>query len=143
MMAGIRGKNTRPELVLRRALHGLGLRYRLHSSAVVGKPDLIFPRYQAAIFVHGCFWHRHVGCRFTTTPATRPEFWQTKFDANLVRDADVRRQLLSAGWRVAVVWECALRRSEQIESVAALIQTWLRGAALALEVGGTEPMLEL
>ena len=86
MMSGIKGKNTRPELALRRALHARGFRYRLHDKRLPGKPDLILPRFRAAIFVHGCFWHRHEGCKYATTPATRPEFWQAKFRENAERD---------------------------------------------------------
>ncbi|WP_420720181.1 very short patch repair endonuclease [Abyssibius alkaniclasticus] len=97
MMAGIKGKNTKPELVLRRALHARGFRYRLHSKNVPGRPDLVFPKHHAIVFVHGCFWHRHEGCRHTTTPSTRPEFWQAKFDANVARDRSVHDQLLDAG----------------------------------------------
>ena len=104
MMAGIKGKDTKPELVLRRALHARGFRYRLHSKNVPGRPDLVFPKHHAIVFVHGCFWHRHEGCRYTTTPSTRPEFWQAKFDANVNRDGAVQGQLLEAGWRVATVW---------------------------------------
>lgn len=83
-MAGIKGKDTKPELVLRRALHARGFRYRLHSKNVPGRPDLVFPKHHAIVFVHGCFWHRYEGCRYTTTPSTRPEFWQAKFDANVI-----------------------------------------------------------
>ncbi|WP_435988245.1 very short patch repair endonuclease [Sulfitobacter sp. SH22] len=97
MMAGIKGKDTKPELVLRRALHACGFRYRLYSKNVLGRPDLVFPKHHAIVFVHGCFWHRHKGCRYTTTPSTRPEFWQAKFDANVIRDAAIRDQLIEAG----------------------------------------------
>lgn len=106
MMSGIRGKNTRPELAVRSYLHRCGLRFRLHST-LPGKPDIVLPKHQAAVFVHGCFWHRH-GCRFTTTPSTRPAFWQKKFDANTARDARVRQQLAELGWRVFVIWECEI-----------------------------------
>ncbi len=135
MMAGIKGRNTKPELVLRRALHARGFRYRLHAKNVTGRPDLVLPRYRAVIFVHGCFWHRHVGCRYTTTPATRPEFWQAKFSANVARDIAVRDSLLESGWRVATVWECALRRPEQVEAVARLLSDWLRTEMADIEIG--------
>jgi DNA mismatch endonuclease (patch repair protein) len=105
MMAGIRGKNTKPELALRRALDACGFRYRLHAGAMPGRPDLFFPKFGAAIFIHGCFWHRHAGCRYATTPATRPEFWQSKFDSNVKRDRFVLSALLDGGWRAATVWE--------------------------------------
>ena len=85
MMAGIRGKDTKPERVLRQRLHAAGIRFRLHAPGLPGKPDLVFPRYKAVAFVHGCFWHRHEGCHWCTTPASNTEFWQTKFDHNVVR----------------------------------------------------------
>ncbi len=125
MMAGIRGKDTKPELALRKALHARGFRYRLHAKNVTGRPDLVLPRCRAVIFVNGCFWHRHEGCRYATTPATRPEFWQAKFSANVARDIAVRDTLLETGWRVATVWECVLRKPEQVEAVAELLANWL------------------
>ena len=108
-MAAIRGSDTKPELRLRRALHACGFRYRLHAGNVPGRPDLLLPRYRAAIFVHGCFWHRHPGCRYSTTPSTRRDFWKAKFDENVRRDARVVAELAGGGWRVAIVWECGLR----------------------------------
>lgn len=134
MMSGIRGKNTKPELLLRRALHSAGLRFRLHSAKLPGKPDLVFAKYHAVILVHGCFWHRHENCRFATTPATRPEFWESKFSANILRDASNITKLLDMGWRVAVVWECALK-DQPVELVAKSLQDWLRK--------GLEPSLEI
>lgn len=124
MMGGIKGKNTGPELILRRALHARGLRYRLHTSGLPGKPDLVFPQYKAVIFVHGCFWHRHAGCRFTTVPATRAEFWSQKFSANIDRDARNRTSLIELGWRVGWVWECALR-DKAAPAVAEIVHAWL------------------
>jgi DNA mismatch endonuclease (patch repair protein) len=138
MMAGIRGKDTRPELTLRRALHALGFRYRLHCGRVPGKPDIVLPRYKAVIFVHGCFWHRDEGCRFATVPATRREFWQSKFEANASRDASVRMRLLDSGWRVGTVWECALRRPLHVAVAARLLSIWLRGDAVEFEIGECE-----
>ncbi|WP_082559997.1 MULTISPECIES: very short patch repair endonuclease [unclassified Brevundimonas] len=110
MMSGIKGKNTKPEMVVRQGLHRAGFRFRLHAPGLPGKPDLLLPKWRAAIFVHGCFWHRHEGCRFTTTPATRPAFWDQKFGANVLRDERAFVALQKAGWRVATVWECAVRR---------------------------------
>jgi DNA mismatch endonuclease (patch repair protein) len=138
MMAGIKGKDTKPELVLRRALHARGFRYRLHSKNVPGRPDLVFPKHHAIVFVHGCFWHRHEGCRYTTTPSTRPEFWQAKFDANVARDRSVHDQLLDAGWRVATVWECALRRPEETVLAANLLAAWLRSSAAEIQIGNAD-----
>lgn len=138
MMAGIKGKDTKPELVLRRALHARGFRYRLHSKNVPGRPDLVFQKHHAIVFVHGCFWHRHEGCRYTTTPSTRPEFWQTKFDANVARDRSVHDQLLDAGWRVATVWECALRRPEETALAANLLAAWLRSSAAEIQIGNAD-----
>ncbi len=135
MMAGIKGRNTKPERVLRRALHAHGFRYRLHPKNVAGRPDLILPKYKAVVFVHGCFWHRHEGCRYATTPATRPEFWQAKFSANVARDIAVRDSLLETGWRVATAWECALRKPEQVEAVANLLAKWLRSENADIEIG--------
>jgi DNA mismatch endonuclease (patch repair protein) len=108
MMSGIRGKNTLPEITVRKYLHSKGLRYRLHVKTLPGKPDLVLPKYRLALFIHGCFWHRHKGCRYATTPASNPEFWQKKFEANVQRDKEVTRQLKHAGWRVLVIWECEI-----------------------------------
>lgn len=123
-MAGIRSKNTKPELLLRRALHARGLRYRLHGAKLPGKPDLVFAKHQAVVFVHGCFWHRHSNCRFATTPATRPEFWTAKFSANIERDERNVAVLLENGWRIATVWECALKEDD-VSRVAELVAHWL------------------
>ncbi|APL95570.1 DNA mismatch endonuclease Vsr [Sphingobium indicum] len=123
MMAGIRGKDTGPEVTLRRAMHARGFRYRLHVRSMPGRPDLVFPRYKAVVFVHGCFWHRHEGCRYATSPATRSEFWAEKFATNLARDRNNEERLRAAGWRIAVVWECALKRS--IDEVVEQLSRWL------------------
>jgi len=130
MMSGIRGRNTRPEIALRRALHARGFRFRLHRKGLPGRPDVVLPRYRAVVFVHGCFWHRHPGCRFATTPSTRPEFWAEKFAQNVARDARAIEALTGDGWRVAVVWECALKRSA--EETAEAVAAWLRGERVAL-----------
>ncbi len=112
MMAGIGPANTKPEMILRRGLHALGYRYRLHARALPGKPDLVFAGRRAVIFVHGCFWHGH-DCHLFRWPATRPEFWRAKIGGNIARDARVRNQLLADGWRVADVWECTMRGRER------------------------------
>ena len=129
MMAGIRGKNTRPEIMLRRALHARGFRYRLHDKKLPGKPDIVFPRYGAVCLVHGCFWHRHPGCAYAYTPATRGEFWKAKLNANVARDKRKRQELLDIGWRVATVWECALRKGGEIKCALEL-DNWLRGTGV-------------
>ena len=129
-MAAVRGKDTRPEMILRRELHARGFRYRLHDRRLPGTPDLVFRR--ALCFVHGCFRHRHAGCRYATTPATRTEFWQAKFDANVTRDRRDRCALLDAGWRVATVWECALKNGGETEVTLA---EWLRGVGRLFETG--------
>lgn len=135
MMRNIRGKDTKPELLLRRALHALGFRYRLHQKGLPGRPDLVFPKYRAAVFVHGCFWHRHQGCPKATTPATREDFWKSKFAENTARDRRNIDQLQSAGWRVLVVWECELAPAcidATTGQVAALLE---RGRSM--DTGGT------
>lgn len=125
MMGSIRGKDTKPEMLLRRSLHAKGFRYRLHVPGLPGRPDLVFPKHNAVVFVHGCFWHRHKACRYTTTPSTRSEFWREKFEANMQRDIDAQAALLQAGWRVAIVWECALK-SSIAEKLVAELESWLR-----------------
>jgi DNA mismatch endonuclease, patch repair protein len=107
-MSGIRGKNTKPEMVVRSFLHRAGLRFRLHAK-LPGKPDLVLPLYRTAIFVHGCFWHRHRNCRYATTPANNAEFWQEKFATNVQRDDRAKRALEELGWTVEVVWACELQ----------------------------------
>lgn len=134
MMAGIKGRDTKPELALRRALHARGFRYRLHAKNVPGRPDLVLSKFGATVFVHGCFWHRHAGCRYATTPASRTDFWQSKFEANIARDARVHEALIHSGWRVATVWECALRSNDRLTAVADCLATWLRSDSAELEI---------
>jgi DNA mismatch endonuclease (patch repair protein) len=134
MMAGIKGKNTRPEMALRRALHSRGFRFRLHVKSIHGRPDLVFPKYRAVVFVHGCFWHRHEGRRYTATPSTRPYYWQAKFRGNVARDSAVRAALLADGWRVSTVWECALRKPAEVELAANLLASWLRRDVAEIEI---------
>ena len=106
MMSGIRGRDTKPEIMVRKYLHAQGLRYRIAPKNLPGKPDIVLPKYRTVVFAHGCFWHRHHGCRYAATPASNKDFWQIKFDQNLARDARVRSQLTEQGWRVLIVWEC-------------------------------------
>ncbi|HSM40282.1 MAG TPA: very short patch repair endonuclease [Afifellaceae bacterium] len=113
------------EIALRRALHARGFRYRLHHKSLPGRPDLVFPKYQAVVFVHGCFWHRHPGCSKATNPATRVEFWRNKFEENIKRDRRNMDSLRKVGWRALVVWECELSRSS-IDDVADHVSNWLK-----------------
>lgn len=130
MMSGIRGRNTRPELQVRAYLHARGLRFRLHRKDLPGRPDVVLPKYRVAVFVHGCFWHRHPGCKFTTEPATREDFWRQKFAANVSRDLRNQEALLQAGWRVLVIWECGLRSKSNLEPVL----QWIKGGQDAMLV---------
>ena len=125
-MSRIRGKDTKPELTLRRGLHALGLRFRLHRKDLPGRPDIVFPRYRAAVLVHGCFWHGH-DCPLFKWPATRREFWQTKIEGNRARDLSDVAGLAAVGWRVLVVWECALKGPARlpVDAVLATVIAWL------------------
>lgn len=113
-MARIRATDTAPEMVVRHAAHALGLRFRLHRRDLPGSPDLIFPSRRRALFVHGCYWHRHPGCRLAYSPKSNIEFWQAKFDRNVARDAQAMAALQAAGWKADVIWECETRRPETI-----------------------------
>ncbi len=138
MMSGIRSRNTKPERLLRKALHSLGFRFRLHDTKVLGHPDLVFPKYHAVLFIHGCFWHGH-DCSLFRYPETRKEFWKEKIRKNQERDAEVRKVLAGAGWRIGVVWECALKGKYRIgleESVNRII-FWVRSEQEGIEVRGT------
>lgn len=114
LMSRVGQKNTAPELIVRRIAHSLGYRFRLHRRELPGTPDLVFPRLRKAIFVHGCFWHRHLGCRLASTPKSRSEFWEPKFVANVERDRLKEEQLRAAGWGVLVIWECETRDPRQL-----------------------------
>lgn len=109
-MRKVRGKNSTPELLVRSTLHREGFRFRIHGRGLPGRPDIVFPRRRAVVFVHGCFWHRHPGCRAASTPKTRREFWQDKFDRNVARDQRDVARLEAAGWSVHVVWECETKK---------------------------------
>lgn len=114
LMARVRGKDTTPELVVRRTAHRLGYRFRLYRRDLPGKPDLAFAGRKAVIFVHGCFWHRHAGCRKATTPKTREAFWTEKFERNVDRDQKVLDELRALGWRVLTIWECETKTPDDI-----------------------------
>jgi DNA mismatch endonuclease (patch repair protein) len=137
MMSGIRGKDTRPELTIRRALHRRGFRYVLHSRKIPGRPDLVFPSRHAVIFIHGCFWHGH-DCRFFRLPSTRTEFWQEKIEANRNRDHEVHAVLERNGWRQLTIWECALRGKtvETVEHIVTETAAWLDSASRTAEIRG-------
>ncbi len=125
-MSRIRGRDTGPEVALRRALHSIGLRFRLHVAALPGKPDLVFPRWGAVVFVHGCFWHAHHGCRIAKIPQSNTAFWMDKLAANRRRDARTIRSLRAMGWRVAVVWECQLSTKDRLSNTARRVERFLR-----------------
>ena len=134
MMSSIHGRNTRPEILIRSLLHRHGFRFRLHVRNLPGKPDIVLPRYHAVVFVHGCFWHGH-DCPLFKWPKTRPDFWREKIGRNQANDNRTREALLANGWRVGIVWECALRGAgKDIGSVAQSLAGWLRSDALFIEV---------
>ena len=128
-MSRIRGTHTGPERVLRSGLHRAGLRFRLHRSDLEGRPDIVLPKHSAVIFVHGCFWHQHPGCRDATTPKTRPLFWAEKFAQNRLRDEQQIATLLAADWRVLIVWECSLKRGSERTAAIAQAVRWVRSAS--------------
>jgi DNA mismatch endonuclease (patch repair protein) len=137
MMAGIRGTNTKPEMLLRRGLHASGFRFRLHDPSLPGKPDIVLPRYRAVIFVHGCFWHGH-DCHLFKWPSTRAEFWKAKIGRNRTVDARSDAALTEAGWRQAVVWECALKGRTRLplEEVISACAEWLKSDRQRVEIRG-------
>ena len=108
-MSAIKSKNTKPEIAVRKLLHSMGYRFRLHRKDLPGSPDIVLPKYKTVIFVHGCFWHRHENCKYASTPKTRKEFWENKFKLNLKRDADVQEKIKSIGWQSVVIWECEIK----------------------------------
>lgn len=138
-MSHIRGRNTKPEMILRRGLHARGLRFRLHHQNLPGRPDLVFPSLHAVIFVHGCFWHDH-RCALCKTPATRTDFWVSKITRNAERDRQAIAALIQAGWRVLVVWECAVRGAGKLpeENVLDFCESFVRNPnAASAELAGT------
>ncbi|TGX53181.1 DNA mismatch endonuclease Vsr [Sphingomonas gei] len=128
-MSRIRSNNTKPEVALRKALHRLGFRFRLQGRRLVGKPDIVLPKHRTVIFVHGCFWHRHAGCKIATMPKSNTEFWAAKFRRNVARDASVIEQLQSAGWYVFVAWECDLGSPAKVAATADGIASAIRARA--------------
>jgi len=136
-MRGIRGKNTRPEIAVRRLLHAAGFRFRIHDPKLPGKPDIVLKRHRAVVLVHGCFWHGH-SCPFYRLPRTRPGFWSAKIGRNRTNDARTVAALRKLGWRVAVVWECALKGRLRLEPerVAARLARWVERGSPSLVVTG-------
>jgi DNA mismatch endonuclease, patch repair protein len=128
MMSGIRGKNTKPEIIVRKCLFSLGCRYRLHRRALPGAPDIVMPGRKIVVFVHGCFWHSHQSCRLVKTPASNVEFWRNKLSGTVVRDEKAASELQAMGWRVLVVWECSTRGKAE-EGLSLAISKWLSGHA--------------
>jgi DNA mismatch endonuclease (patch repair protein) len=139
MMAGIRGRDTKPELLLRTGLHKAGFRYRLHAKGLPGKPDLVFPKYRAVIFANGCFWHGH-DCALFKWPSTRQDFWRAKITGNVKRDESVKERILAAGWRVLTVWECAMKGPGRLApgEVITRSATWLRSDRQADGIRGSK-----
>jgi len=138
-MAAVRNKNTKPELLIRKGLHRLGFRFRLHDRKLPGKPDLVLPKYNAVIFVNGCFWHRH-DCHLFKWPYTRKEFWQTKIEGNRARDIESIKQLQSMGWRVLTIWECSLKGKARLQEdeLFSRVSIWIAGDVTEQEVRGEE-----
>lgn len=136
-MAAIKGRDTKPEIIIRKALHQAGFRYRLHVRDLPGKPDMAFPRYHAALFINGCFWHRH-NCHLFKWPQTRQEFWENKISGNVKNDAKKLEMLEAAGWRVGIVWECALKGKYRRphEATIQMIAEWLKSDDKKLEIQG-------
>ena len=113
-MSAIKSKNTKPEIKVRKILHSMGYRFRLHSKDLPGSPDIVLPKYKTVIFVHGCFWHRHENCKYASTPKTRKEFWNKKFTENKKRDSEIQEKIKILDWRSVVIWECETKNMENL-----------------------------
>ena len=116
-MSAIKSKNTKPEIEVRKLLHSLGYRFRLHRKDLPGTPDIVLPKYKTVIFVHGCFWHRHENCKYASIPKTRTEFWENKFKENIKRDQVNQNNLYKLGWNIVIVWECELKRINYLKEI--------------------------
>jgi DNA mismatch endonuclease (patch repair protein) len=138
MMSGIGSKNTKPEMIVRKALFAAGYRYRLHRRDLPGAPDVVMSGKKIAIFVHGCFWHMHSGCRFAKLPATRPEFWKTKLVANVQRDRHAIEALAASGWRILTVWECATRSAVDLVTLGDKLSSWIDSGDSVSEIRGSQ-----
>lgn len=119
-MSAVKGKDTKPELLVRKLLHALGYRFRIQRKDLPGRPDIVLPRYKTAIFVNGCFWHRHEGCKYASTPSTNSEFWEKKFTANVERDARNYAALKALGWKVLIIWECEVKEIVRSKTIPGL-----------------------
>ena len=113
-MSAIKSKNTKPEIAVRKVLHSMGYRFRLHGKDLPGSPDIVLPKYRTVIFVHGCFWHRHKDCKYATTPKTRQDFWNKKFTTNIERDLEIHEKIKNLNWRSVVIWECETKHMENL-----------------------------
>tara|TARA_Y100001933_G_scaffold36717_1_gene31806 strand:+ start:166 stop:588 length:423 start_codon:yes stop_codon:yes gene_type:complete len=121
-MSAIKSKNTKPEITVRKLLHSMGYRFRIHSKHLPGSPDIVLPKYKTVIFVHGCFWHRHENCKYTSTPKTRKEFWENKFNSNKKRDKKIQKEIIDLGWKFIIIWEC---QASDIKSLEEKIKDYL------------------
>ena len=137
MMSGIRGKDTRPEMTVRRGLHAMGFRYRLHAPDLPGRPDLVFPSLNAVVLVNGCFWHGH-DCHLFKWPTSRADFWRQKIGRTRERDREARGELDAGGWRVLTIWECALKGRTRLRTadLLELVVEWLRSGSSSGEIQG-------
>ena len=134
-MSKIKGENTKPEMIVRSACHELGLRYRLHRKDLPGTPDLVFPKYRLCLFVHGCFWHRHPGCKYAYTPKSRLDFWLPKLAKNVERDINAQRALEVSGWRVSIIWECQTKNTDTLRTeIQKMINPEVGGQHIATEM---------
>ncbi len=115
IMSKVTGKNTMPEILVRKLIHSMGFRFRIHRKDLPGNPDIVLPRFHKVIFVHGCFWHGHVGCKRSSRPTTNTIFWNKKIDSNILRDKSNKKFLIKSGWSVLIVWECQIQKPEQLK----------------------------
>ena len=139
MMSGIRGKDTKPEMLVRKALSAAGYRYRLHRRDLPGAPDVVMPGCRVAIFVHGCFWHVHSGCKNAKLPSTRPDFWRDKLEGNVARDRRAIESLRADGWRVLTIWECATRDAVTLATLPEALSRWIADGGPTGEISGAKP----
>ena len=143
LMSSIKSKNTKPELIIRSALHNLGFRFRLHNKKLPGNPDLVLAKYHAAIFIHGCFWHKHEYCKVSHIPKTRTKFWTEKFDKNTKRDQKALYELKRKGWRTAWIWECSLSNKGNIRTTIEELAAWIKSDSEFIEIPDNEIIREI